>query len=163
MLNEKDLIYIIDSHRNTSDSKKITRYWDGRTPYSIHPIWCAMTLLHETSISEELRRDGSQALLYHDILEDTQFQLPKWLTERVKNLIKDMTFKSSNHEMIEIWNKSQEVRLLKLYDKVSNLLDGIWMDKEKRRGYTEYASRLCKDVEQNYGELNITKIEKIII
>ena len=63
----------------------------------------------------------------------------------------------------EVLNKSPEIRLLKLYDKTSNLMDGIWMDEEKRERYVEYTSRLCQDVEQNYGELNITRIARAII
>ena len=162
MLSEKDLLYIIEAHRNSED-KKSTRYWDRKTPYSIHPIWCAMTLLHETSFPEELRRDGSQALLYHDVLEDTVYTLPDWLSERVQGIVRDLTFESSQEEMEKIWAKSPEVRLLKLYDKTSNLMDGIWMGHEKRGRYAEYTLRLCRDVERNYGELNITKIAKAII
>ncbi len=95
MLNEKDLNYIIEAHKQSLDIKKATRYWDLKTSYSIHPIWCATTLLHETSLPEELRQDGYQALLYHDILEDTFFPLPEWLSERVQGLVKNMTFESS--------------------------------------------------------------------
>lgn len=162
MLDEKDLNYIIEAHRK-SGLDKSARRWDKKTPYSIHPIWCAMTLLHETSLPEDLRRDGSQALLYHDILEDTEWPLPSWLSTRVIKLVMDMTFESSQHEMKEIWNKPPEIRLFKLYDKTSNRMDGVWMDKEKREMYTEYSSRLCDDVEKNYGKLNITRIARAII
>lgn len=162
MLEERDLIYVIESHRN-SEQKKRTRYWDGKTPYHIHPIWCATTLLHETFLPEGLRQDGSQALLYHDILEDTSSPLPGWLSERVKELVRDLTFENSQQEMEQIWAKTPEVRLLKLYDKTSNLMDGVWMDREKRERYAEYTSKLCQDVEQNYGKLNITRIAKAII
>lgn len=162
MLDEKDLNYIIEAHRK-SEPKKATRYWDKKTPYHIHPIWCAVTLLHETSLPEELRQDGSQALLYHDILEDTSSPLPDWLSERVQSLVRDLTFESSQQEMEEVWSKSLEIRLLKLYDKTSNLMDGIWMDKGKKEKYVEYISRLCDDVEKNYGRLNITKIARAVI
>ena len=164
MLNTKDLNYIIEAHgRFALNVDKTVRYWDKKTPYSIHPIWCAMTILHETSLPEELRRDGFQALLYHDVLEDSQLKLPDWLSERVQTLVEDMTFESSQQEMIEIWNKPDDVRLVKLYDKTSNLMDGRWMNEEKRKRYTEYTSRLCDDVEKNYGELNITRIARAII
>ncbi len=62
-----------------------------------------------------------------------------------------------------IWAKSPEVRLLKLYDKTSNLMEGIWMNREKRERYAAYSLNLCDDVEKNYGELNITKIARAII
>jgi hypothetical protein len=34
------------------------RFWDSLTPYAIHPIWCAMTLLTETRLPEEIRLPG---------------------------------------------------------------------------------------------------------
>ena len=162
MLDEKDLNYIIEAHRKSKPNKS-TRLWDKKTPYSIHPIWCAMTLLHETSLPEDLRRDGSQALLYHDILEDTEYPLPSWLSTIVQELVIEMTFESSRRERKDIWTKFPEVRLLKLYDKVSNLMDGIWMLPERRKEYEGFISRLCDDVEENYDKLNITRIARTII
>ena len=101
--------------------------WDGLTPYSVHPIWCATMILHETALAEDIRVDGSQALLFHDVLEDTLAELPNYLSERVKNLVQDMTFESSDVEMLKVWDKPIEVKLFKLYDKVSNLMDARWM------------------------------------
>ena len=163
MLDERDLNYIIKAHRESLDPKKTTRYWDEKTPYSMHPIWCAMSLLHETSLPEDLRKDGSQALLYHDILEDTQFPLPPWLSNRVIGFVKDMTFESSEQEWKEIWTRPKEIILLKLYDKTSNLMDGIWMQSGKRKEYGEKVSRLCSYVMREYGELNITRIARAIV
>ncbi|MCK9194327.1 MAG: hypothetical protein M0P19_10695 [Nevskia sp.] len=48
--------------RSTLDA---VRFHDHKTPYAIHLIWCAMTLLAETKLSEELRRSGSDTLLWH--------------------------------------------------------------------------------------------------
>jgi hypothetical protein len=55
--------------------------------------------------------------------------------------------------------------MLKLYDKVSNLLDASWMTEEKRTLYIAYLARLCKEVEYWYGHknLNIIKIARAII
>jgi len=160
----KDLQNVVMAHTDmpTKPSKAV-RKWDGRTPYYIHPIWCAATLATETTLDEITREEGVQALLYHDILEDTT-TLPEELSERVKYLVREMTFEGgSEQEMEGIWEKPTEIKLLKLYDKVSNLLDGIWMDTEKRKTYMEYTKRLCKEVEQNYGELNITRIARAIV
>ena len=100
-------------------------------------------------------------LLYHDLLEDTNTALPNWLEENVKQDVKDMTFESSEREMREIWNKHSRTKLFKLYDKTHNLLDGSWMDVEKRKKYREYLEKLCTEVERYYGKnLNITKIAR---
>jgi hypothetical protein len=146
----------------TKDSKSY-RKWDGMTPYATHVVWCAMTLLTETTLTEEVRGRGAEALLLHDVLEDTTSPLPENISDGVEHLVKEMTFPSNEVEMAEIWSKSKEVKLLKLYDKISNLLDGVWMDAGKSLHYAEYAQKLLGEVEQVYGQLNIVKIAKSIL
>ena len=140
----------------------INRMWDQKTPYYFHPIWCATTILHETSLPENIRMDGSLSLLYHDILEDTNASLPDWLSNRVRGLVEGMTFHSSEDEWENLWNRDKEVRLLKLYDKTSNLLDGVWMTPQRRNQHTTHLKRLIADVRENYGNLNILKIAETL-
>ncbi|MBU3913878.1 MAG: hypothetical protein KKE50_07360 [Nanoarchaeota archaeon] len=139
------------------------RKWDGKTPYYVHPLWCAMTLLTEEKLSEEIRRVGSQALLLHDMLEDTTAPLPEDTEAEVRRLVMDMTFDSSDEEVEKIWQKSGEVKLFKLYDKVSNFLDAGWMDSGRVEKYFDYTSRLLNFVAGSYGELNIVLIGREII
>jgi len=158
------LRYVINAHASYP-KKPINafRLWDQQTPYSIHPLWCAMTIATETTLPEKIRKDGMITLLYHDILEDTTKKLPLGLNQNVCHLIRDMTFSGGiNEEIKKIWHKSKEVRLLKLYDKVSNLLDGIWMKPDKRTAYQQYVEQLIKDVEHNYTKLNIIRIARAI-
>ncbi|HLC74090.1 MAG TPA: hypothetical protein VJH20_05655 [Candidatus Nanoarchaeia archaeon] len=164
-INSKDIEYIIDAHTNfaTKPSKAI-RKWDGQTPYYMHPIWCATTLATETTLDEKTREEGIQVLLYHDVLEDTTKELPEHLTSRVKELINHMSFSGgSAQEMEEIWTKPIEVKLYKIYDKVSNLLDGTWMDSEKRAKYEDYTKKLCEEVIKEYKKLNILSIAREVI
>ncbi len=142
---------------------KAFRKWDGKTPQSMHPLWCAMTILAETSLPEELRIKGYQALLFHDVLEDTRARLPAELSKDVRALVLEMTFAGFAEEREKIWDKSLEVKLLKLYDKVSNLLDGAWMSAEKRSAYIAHTARLCAEVEAEFGTLNIIKIAKAVL
>jgi (p)ppGpp synthase/HD superfamily hydrolase len=137
---------------------KAFRKWDGKTPYAIHPTWCSMTLLAETRLPEHIRHDGARALLMHDLLEDTTQNLPEDTSETVRQLVLDVIFKNSDEEMQQVWSRSDLVLLLKLYDKVSNLLDGSWMSPEKLQVYKSYVSKLCDHVETVYGPLNIVKI-----
>ena len=75
-----------------------------------------------------------------------------------------MTFEGgSKQEMEEIWGKTGEIKLYKLYDKTSNLLDGSWMDKEKWDSYAAYTRKLSACVEGDYPGLNITRIAREII
>lgn len=155
--------YSVRAHAEHSIKASMSfRRWDRQTPYGVHPIWCAMTLLQETALSEEIREAGSKALLFHDLLEDTTAGLPENTSWRVRELVEGMTFESSDQEMKEVWERSAEIRLLKLYDKVSNLLDGIWMTPERQERYRAYTQRLADDVEANFGNLNIVRIARVI-
>lgn len=157
---EEHLKFIIEAHRD-HPVKPVNRVrlWDKKTPYSIHPIWCTMTLLTETRLPEQLREEGGLALLYHDVLEDTTVSLPRKLSLSVKRLIQDMTFSQGiTQEMRQIWDRKPKVRLLKLYDKISNLLDASWMDPRLRTEYEDYAKRLRHDAQAHFGRLNIITI-----
>ena len=157
------IVYSFSAHaeRPTKASKAV-RKWDGMTPYGVHPAWCAMTLLQEPALSEEIRERGYQALLFHDILEDTTADLPEGIAPEVRELVEGMTFASSDEGMEKVWERSTEVRLLKLYDKVSNLLDGVWMAPEKLERYRAYTRRLADDVKSNFGSLNIVRIARAL-
>jgi hypothetical protein len=142
-------------HPNTP--KDAVRYWNN-TPYAVHPIWCAMTLLTETHLGEDIRLKGYQALLWHDILEDTTLPLPEDADDEVVRLVHEMTFESFHEEQEKIWGCREVVKLLKLYDKVSNLLDAAWMRDEKWNNLVDYTLRLRQFVLETYGDLNIVKI-----
>ena len=104
----RDLAYVIEAHtKRIKQSAHTTRMWDQKTPYYVHPIWCSSTIRFETDLSEEIRLNGSQALLYHDILEDTTAELPNWLSNDVKSLIVNLTFNSSEDEWKNLWKKEK--------------------------------------------------------
>lgn len=145
------------------------RLWDKNTPYFVHPVWCAMMFLQETKLPAYgaiFREECALALLFHDWLEDVEQPLPN-LNDAIKGLIKEMTFSgekgSTEIEIRGIWSKEPLIRLLKLYDKVSNLLDGAWMPDEKwNEQYVPYVLRLANDVEANYGDLNIVRMARAV-
>lgn len=158
---QKAINYSITAHRDhPRKPENSVRKWDNETPYFVHPLWCAMTLLTETSLPKKIRMDGYQALIYHDVLEDTTVGLLSNVSPRVAKLVRDMTYSSSEESMRKIWNKSKEVRLLKLYDSTSNLLDGVWIYGDKKKEKIEHVRKLVEDVRKNFGELNIVKIAR---
>ncbi len=163
-LAQKVAYALLTHEEKAKKASKAFRKWDGKTPYGVHPIWCATTLLHETSIPEDLRNEGAEALLFHDILEDTTAELPDGTSDRIGKLVDGMTFEGGTaQEMQEVWSRSKEIRLLKLYDKVSNLLDAeIWMTPEKLATYRAYTKKLADDVESNYGTLNIVRLARAL-
>ena len=147
-------------HGNTPNDS--VRFHDHTTPYVVHPIWCAVSLLQEPALPMALRNTGSIALLWHDTLEDTKLPLPPEASKEVVRLVQDMSFTSFDEERTEIWSRPEEVKLLKLYDKVSNLLDGNWMKPEKWNVYVEHTLRLTNEVEKSFGQLGIVKIARAI-
>ena len=155
--------HAIDAHANHPKSPEDTiRFWDKTTPYAIHPIWCAMTLLTETSLSVDIRFKGYQALLWHDTLEDTNLPLPENTDAEVIHLVQEMTFESFRDEQEKIWACRDVVKLLKLYDKVSIILDAVWMKDEKWNNLVDYTLKLRQFVQETYGELNIVKIAEAV-
>ena len=156
--------YIITAHAlHPVKISKAFRKADGKTPYSVHPIWCATTLLQEQGLPQELRWNGAQALFFHDILEDTTAKLPPELSGEVTQMVIDMTFENTDAEMVEVWDKPIEIKLLKLYDKVSNLLDAdSWMTPERFSQYAKYTNALADVVEENYGRLAIGKMARAV-
>jgi hypothetical protein len=138
------------------------RWWDSTTPYAIHPIWCATTLLAETALSAEIRFTGYQVLLWHDMLEDTSLPLPPTCRPDVRRFVEEMTFASFADELANLWSRSEMTKLLKLYDKTSQLLDAAWMDAAKWNRLVEHTQKLIAFVEQRYGELNIVRIARAL-
>lgn len=142
--------------------RNATRLWDKTTPYGVHPTWCAMTILQETNLEDDIRLNGYQALLLHDILEDTTASLPEDTPSEVRTLVEDMTFESIDEERELVWSRGSEIALLKLYDKTSNLLEGRTMYSDRRILYLEYTRQLIAEVRKAYGELNIVAIAEAI-
>jgi hypothetical protein len=98
-------------------------------------------------------------LLYHDVLEDTTASLPEDLPKQISTWIGDMTFHGGfEEEQVELFSKTKEVLLFKLYDKTSNLLDAAWMDDDLHKIYLDFTKKLAAEVEKNYGRLNIMGI-----
>lgn len=160
--NAIELCYTAHTHHPLKPSKAV-RKWDGRTPYFVHPVWCATTILEEPNLPEPLRRRGAQALALHDVLEDTTLKLPKSIGPTVRKLVQGMTFEGgSAQEMVEVWSRPPEIRLLKLYDKTCNMLDDGFMDPAHRRKTRRYVRRLIADVEAHYPGTNIVKLARAL-
>ena len=153
-----------DGHRNhPSSAQKSVRRHDGVTPYAVHPRLAADLFISEPKLDLGLRWLGWRALVLHDLLEDTKLVLPPWVPGEVQELVREMTFSSFEEEQERIWERSPNSQLLKLYDKVTNLLDGAWMggrEVDYRRTYEEFTLRLADEAENRWGELTICRIAR---
>ena len=167
MFTGKEMVELIDYTANAHQEfarkhSKSVRLWDKETPYIVHSVWGAMTILHETQLPQRIRIVGSKALICHDILEDTTVLLPESLEEEIINLVHEVTFDSQGEAMEKIWERSDKAILITLYDMVSNMMDGVWMDEEQRKFYLDYTLKLKNAVKERFGDLNIVKIAKAI-
>ena len=151
--------HTIEAHaRHSKSPRHAVRFADMVTPYAIHPIWCAMTILTETRLPLDLRRTGALVLLWHDVLEDTNAPLPADAPSAVRALVDEMTFANFKEEARLLWQRSDTAKLLKLYDKTSNLLDATWMRRESWNRYVDHTRKLADFVSARYGDLNIVRI-----
>lgn len=156
--------FVIDAHANHSKIPKgAVRRHDGKTPYWVHPVWCLTSMLQEARLPEASRIPGAQSLGLHDVLEDTTAPIPDWVDKQIVENVEDMTFDSFDQEKSRLPLFSPVLCLWKLYDKVSNLLDGTWMSPTKRKDYLRYTRELALRVEGQYGPLNITRLAWVLI
>lgn len=139
------------------------RFWDHKTPYVVHPILASALLLAEIELPDSIREPGYLALLWHDTLEDTTLPLPVETSLQVCTLVEEMTFDSFDDECERLWGRSSTTKLLKLYDKVANLLDNTWRKPESWNKQARHAEKLTDWVEENFGQLNIVKIARSVI
>lgn len=160
------LNYAIQAHsRLAKNENKRYRKFDHKTPYAIHPIWCALTMMHEISIPESIRTIYVQALLFHDVLEDTNASLPDYLSEQTKKLVQEMTFASSQeeHDLIISGKMRPEIMFLKLYDKISNYMHTDPNDEARQIRYREKISILYDSVSKHFPKVYILKIARELI
>lgn len=156
--------HTVRAHSHFANTPRdVVRLWDQQTPYAIHPIWCAMTLLAETTLPTNIRYHGYPALLWHDTLEDTTLPLPAECDPVVRRLVEEMTFRNLDDEFVNVWTRSGTAKLLKLYDKVSQFLDGTLLSDTRWNPLLAYTHKLQAFAELRYGsELNILKIARAV-
>lgn len=157
------LDFVYSAHQEHCTKKDFRQ--DGKVPFIVHPIWCAMILLNDTRVPYEERRIGYQALLLHDVLEDTSLKLPDWVEPEVAKLVEEMTYETWEEEKaIDINKKSPLVQLLKLCDKTASMYDeNVRPDPQKRHEWRELTRKLLKNVEQNYKNSRVVSVAKAIL
>jgi len=155
--------YAMTAHlTRTKPGKDGLRFLDGQTPFSTHLLWSASMLLQESVLPSEIRHSGALALLFHDLLEDTDAPLPDYLPAEVVDLVKAMTFDCSSEKEWERLSleAADSVLLCKLYEKTNTLLDACWMSRRQLRSWCLGILNLADRVEGHYGTLNIVIVAK---
>ncbi|MDP2669351.1 MAG: hypothetical protein Q8P07_06040 [bacterium] len=134
-----------------------------QNPYFTHSLWCATMILLDTQLPEKIRVPGAEALLLHDVIEDTSASLPKNISDEVRYFVKEMTYAGGfNEEKTAVLLKPPIIQLLKLYDKTATLYDGD-IKKARYGEWTEFMQKIINAVEPNYGTLNIILLARELI
>ncbi|MFZ3020462.1 MAG: hypothetical protein WA051_03035 [Minisyncoccia bacterium] len=158
---KKIIDFVYDAHQNHNTKKDYRQ--DGRVPFFTHPLWCALTLLNDQRISFEDRNIGYQALLLHDVLEDTSEKLPDYIDNEVRELVNKMTHETWEEEQI-LENKSPLVKLLKLHDKISSMYDEtVRTDPVRRKEWRQLIEKLISETKKYYPEAKIIPVAETII
>ena len=122
-------------------------------PYVIHPIRIT-TILHATGFNEFDHEDLMIGALFHDLLEDTDIDLKEiedQFGKKVGEIVIELTEPEGAKGQIkdkwleEFINKSKEAKIIKLADRIDNLMDmkDIW-DETRQRSYTNQARIILK-------------------
>lgn len=155
------LDFVYSAHQEHCVKKDFRQ--SGKVPFVVHPIWCAIILLNDTRVPYEERRIGYQALLLHDVLEDTSLRLPDWVEPEVAKLVEEMTHETWEEEKA-IDKKSSLVQLLKLCDKTASMYDeNVRPDPQRRHEWKELVQKLLKNVEPNYKDSRVVSVAKSIL
>lgn len=134
-----------------------------KTPYFAHSLWCSIMLWLDSDLPESIRYPGALALLFHDVLEDTSMQLLGDVSDEVRHLVIEMTYKGGfNEEKTAVLTKPPLIQLLKLYDKTATLYDGD-MKPGRVDEWTGFMEKLIETVEREYGTLNIVLLARELI
>lgn len=154
-----DLIYSAHQEHNTRKDYR----QNGTVPFIVHPIWCALTILNDQRIPYEERVLGYQALLLHDILEDTSLPVPDYVNERVLGCVREMSHDTWEEEQ-NVEKKSDFIKLLKLCDKVASMYDETVRNEPQRRSeWKALTQKLLVDVENHYGNIRLVTLAKAIL
>lgn len=154
-----DLAYTAHQEHNTRNDFR----QEGRIPFIVHPIWCALTILNDQRIPFEERELGYQVLLLHDILEDTNVKVPNFVSQKVLDYVKEMTHETWESEQ-NIDNKSDFIKLLKLCDKISSMYDEtVRKVPQRRHEWKQLTQKLLEAVENHYGNIRLVTLAKAVL
>lgn len=155
------LDFAFDAYQNHNITDQAYRQ-DGKVPYFVHPLWCATMLVTDTRIPYKERELGFKTLILHDVLEDTDLTLPDWVEPEVVELIKQMTFKSSDSALDLVSSEPINIKLLHLADGLSSMYEEHVSEKRRSKWKTILATNLV-DIESHYGNIRLVQIAKAIL
>jgi hypothetical protein len=136
------------------------RAHDKATPFAVHPIWCAISILSAPDLNQDLRVDGFWIILNHN-LENYTGKKPdcsQVILEKIHSLQCLSYVKEADGAIT--WSAPPEIRLFKLFEQVHKLYDN---EHECDDIELDLTQDLLADVQTNYGNLKIVRIAKALM
>lgn len=162
-LTKKLFAFAHDAHTNHNLRGQDHVIRRGVYPYIIHPMWAAGTLVADPKLPKEERILGYQILVLHDVLEDTDVQLPDWVSEDVKKGVQALTHDNWQEEQEAVTHYTPFLKLLKLCDKIQTMYELAIVDPVKAHEWKQLIERLAVDVEDHYGNTRVVVIAKALL
>jgi hypothetical protein len=162
----EQISFVAKAHQeNALPTAKTLRVFPSgeKNPYFTHSLWCSMMILLDTHLPEKIRIPGAEALLLHDLIEDTSLTLPKDTSDEVVDLVDEMTYSDWQAERDIVPTRPLIIQLLKLYDKVATLYDECAPKGDKLKEWLSLTKTLTQNVRSEYGELNIVLLAEIMV
>ncbi|NQV00283.1 MAG: hypothetical protein HQ538_06105 [Parcubacteria group bacterium] len=156
---KKYLDFAHEAYEGESSKSKYRQ--KGSVPFIFHPLWCASILINDTKVPLKEREIGCKALILHDVLENTDLELPNWVENNVKVIVDKLTFNKDEIIGKEIITMSPFTKLLFLTDLLASMYDNQ-VSKPKRKIWKLLTRLLLIDVKKNYGNIRIIQIGNTI-
>jgi hypothetical protein len=158
---KKLLDFAFEAYQKNNITDQVYRQ-NGKIPFMMHPLWCASILVTDTRIPYDERETGFKALILHDVYEDTSLELPDWVEPKVKNMVKELTFKNSDHALKTAQSKPINVKLLLLVDGLSNMYEEH-VTLKRRKIWKQKVKAVTKEIEAHYGNIRVVQLAKAMI
>ena len=138
----KALSFALERHHGVTRNNNIT-------PYIVHPLRIT-AILRAAGISELENEDIFIAALFHDLVEDTDTtleEIEKEFGKKVATIVNELTNpeQTSKLEWLESFKKaSMEAKMVKMADRIDNLLDMRVWSIERQKKYAEHGRVILK-------------------
>jgi (p)ppGpp synthase/HD superfamily hydrolase len=139
---------------------------DNNLPFVVHPIR-TISILRAYGFTEFENEDLMIATLMHDLVEDTTLTIEEIeykFGKKVASIVNESTkpAKVKKDQWLETFkNYSKEAKIIKMGDRIDNLMDMEYWDKKRQISYLEQSKiivRSCGDANQELAH----KLDEII-
>jgi (p)ppGpp synthase/HD superfamily hydrolase len=143
---EKDIELIERAKQRATEAHKGVMRQCSKEPFVSHPIRVAL------AVSEYVSAEAIAAAYLHDVIEDTHMSIDDF-PDYTKVLVDDLTKRDGESKREAVQRLSSaghpEAIIIKLADRIDNLVDGKGFGKKWMRGYLKGARQIADATKHN--------------